>query len=69
MNDYQKNALRKTLKLKNTIVEMDEIHARKSRSLILEIDKILAPYYGLDDKELIFLQTYDEKFRCGADEE
>jgi len=69
MNDYQKNALRKSLKIKNTIVEMDEIHARKSRSLILEIDKILAPYYGLDDKELLFLQTYDEKFRCGAEEE
>lgn len=69
MNDYQKNALRKTLKIKNTIVEMDEIHARKSRPLILEVDNILAPYYGLNDEELIFLQTYDEKFRCGAEEE
>ena len=35
MNDYQKNAIRKTLKIKTTIVEMDEIHARKSRPLIL----------------------------------
>jgi hypothetical protein len=69
MNNYQKNALRKSLKIKNTIVEMDEIHARKSRPLILEIDKILAPHYGLNDNELIFLQTYDEKFRCGVDEE
>jgi len=44
-------------------------HARKSRPLILKIDKILAPHYGLNDEELIFLQTYYEKFRCGADEE
>ncbi len=69
MNDYKKNALRKTLKIKNTEIQMDEIHARKSRQLILEIDRILAPHYGLNEKELLFLQTYDEKFRCGDDEE
>jgi hypothetical protein len=48
---------------------MDEIHARKSRDSILETDRILAPHYGLTDKELKFLQTYDERFRCGTDEE
>lgn len=69
MNDYQKNALRKSLKINNIEIQMDEIHARKSRQLILELDKILAPYYGLNEKELEFLQTYDEKFRCGNDEE
>ena len=69
MDNYQKNALRKTLKIKNVEIQMDEIHARKSHQLILEIDKILAPHYELTDKELNFLQTYDERFRCGTDEE
>jgi hypothetical protein len=69
MSDYQNNALRKTLKIKNVVIQIDEIRARKSHDLILEIDKILAPHYGLNDEELVFWQTYDEKFRCGADEE
>jgi len=69
MSDYQRNALRKTLKIKNVEIQMDEIHARKSRPLILEIDKILAPHYGFTDKELHFPQNYDENFRCGTDEE
>ena len=69
MRDYHKNALRKTLKIKNVVIQMDEIHARKSRDSILETDRILAPHYGLTDKELKFLQTYDERFRRGTDEE
>ena len=65
MADYKANAVRKTIRVGGQVVEMDEIHARLSRPIILEIDRILAPHYGLTDEELRFLQDYDVEFRSG----
>lgn len=67
MEDYKQKALRKRLRIKGVDIEMDEIHARKSRPFILQIDEILAPHYGLTEEELRFLQEYDSKFRCGEE--
>lgn len=67
MRDYQTQAERKCLNLRGVAIEMDEIHARKSRTIILEIDELLAPHYDLTGEELKFLQEYDVKFRCGEE--
>lgn len=67
MADYRKNALRKKLQIRGMSVEMDEVHPRKSLSLIFHIDGILAQHYELNKQELDFLQKYDKEFRQDND--
>lgn len=69
MDDYRSKAIRKTLRVGGHVVEMDEIHARLSRNLILELDELLAPHYGLTPEELRFIQIYDEEFRVGGEDD
>jgi tRNA1(Val) A37 N6-methylase TrmN6 len=38
-----------------------------SKSIIDEIDRALAPHYGLSDEELDFIINYDVKYRMGAE--
>jgi hypothetical protein len=37
----------------------------KSKSIIDEIDRILAKHYGFTDEELDFIINYDIKYRMG----
>lgn len=67
MNDYKKKAIRKTIQVGGKEVTMDEIHARLSRDVILEIDNVLAPHYGLKKEELAFLKDYDIQFRLSEE--
>jgi hypothetical protein len=41
------------------------VYAKKSKSIIDEIDRILANHYGFTDEELDFIINYDIKYRMG----
>ena len=45
------------------------IHPKFSKSIIDEIDRVLARHYGFTDEELDFIITYDIKYRLGRDTE
>jgi hypothetical protein len=49
------------------IVEYDEFNVKHSKSIIDEIDRVLARHYGFTDKELDFIINYDIKYRMGRD--
>ncbi|RKU09110.1 SAM-dependent methyltransferase [Candidatus Poribacteria bacterium] len=46
-------------------VEYDEFYLKESKSIIDEIDHVLAQHYGLTDEELDFIINYDIKYRLG----
>ena len=48
-------------------IEYDEIKALLSKSIIDEIDAVLAKHYGFTDEELDFIVNYDIKYRMGQD--
>jgi hypothetical protein len=45
------------------------IYPKASKSLIDEIDRLLARHYGFTEEELDFIINYDIKYRMGADTE
>ncbi len=69
MTDYKEKALRKTLNINGVKIQMDEIHPRKSTKIIFELDRAIAPHYGLTEKEIMFLQEYDKRFRLSDEED
>ena len=46
-------------------VEYDEFYLKESKSIIDEIDYVLAEHYGFTDEELDFIINYDIKYRMG----
>ena len=46
-------------------VEYDEFYLKLSKSIIDEIDRVLAQHYSLTDEELDFIINYDIKYRMG----
>ena len=46
-------------------VEYDEFYLKESKSIIDEIDRVLAQHYDLTDEELDFIINYDIKYRMG----
>lgn len=66
MDDYQSNRYRKETYYKTTgKVIYDEYYPKKSKSIIDEIDAVLARHYGFTDEELDFIINYDIKYRMG----
>ena len=66
MRDFNKNANRKTANYKATgTVVYDEYFPKLSKSIIDEIDKVLAKHYGFTEEELDFIINYDIKYRMG----
>ncbi len=64
------HALRKTILTKQGHkIEYDEMDAPKSKTIIDEIDTLLARHYGFTDEELDFIINYDIKYRLGRDAE
>ena len=49
-------------------VQTQSFKIQKSKSIIDEIDKVLAKHYGFTDEQLDFIINYDIKYRMGADE-
>jgi hypothetical protein len=46
-------------------VVYDEYYPKRSKSIIDEIDKVLAKHYGFTEEELDFIINYDIKYRMG----
>ena len=46
-------------------ITQDFYYVKYSKSIIDEIDTILAKYYGFTDEELDFIINYDIKYRMG----
>jgi len=66
--DLKKNSYRKESNYKATgKVIYDEFYPKKSKSIIDEIDKVLAQHYGFTDEELDFIVNYDIKYRMGGE--
>jgi hypothetical protein len=61
MIDYRKNAKH----LKRGGVSSYTIYAKKSKSILDEIDRMLACHYGFTNEELEFILNYDLKYRMG----
>lgn len=49
--------------------ETQSFKIQKCKPEIDEIDRLIAPFYGLTDAELDFIVNYDLKFRLGSDSE
>ncbi len=49
------------------LIELEEYRMRYCKSLLDEIDAVLADYYGLTDEELEFIINYDIKYRMGRE--
>jgi len=66
--DFEKNKIRKEAYYKATgEVVYDEYYPKKSKSIIDEIDKVLAEHYGFTEEELDFIINYDIKYRMGKE--
>ncbi len=63
MDDYRSNSIIR----KRQDCEFQEFRQSLSKSLIDEIDKVLAKHYGFTDEELDFIINYDIKYRMGRD--
>lgn len=65
--NYEATKRRKEAKYKRTgKVIYDEYFPKFSKSIIDEIDKVLACHYGLTEKETEFIINYDLRFRMGS---
>ena len=68
MTELRGNAERKTINTKaGDKIAYDEFYAGRSKSIIDEIDRVLAKHYGFTDEELDFIINYDIKYRLGQD--
>jgi hypothetical protein len=63
MIDYKANSIIRVRK----DCEFQEFHPSKSKSIIDEIDRVLARHYGFTAEELDFILNYDIKYRMGQD--
>jgi len=70
MVDFRKNASHIKMAYPNQAPRIIEvIHPAASRTVIDEIDRLLAKHYGFTDEELDFIINYDIKYRMGKDAE
>ena len=66
LEDMASNSTLKTIKTKEGhVIDYDELNAAASKSIINDIDRILAKHYGFTDEELDFIINYDIKYRMG----
>lgn len=64
MDDYKANSL---VKERKDGVRFQEFYPSKSKSIIDQIDRVLAQHYGFTPEELDFIINYDIKYRMGRD--
>jgi len=69
MKDYHTNAERRVRNHKGGTTEFDEFYPKYSKSIIDEIDRVLAKHYGFTEEELDFIINYDIKYRMGKEGE
>jgi hypothetical protein len=67
MKDLDNNSIMQPAKYKTGDVEFQQFFPQKSKSIIDEIDTVLAEYYSFTEEELDFIINYDIKYRMGKD--
>ena len=67
MLDYEKNKKSSVRKHKVATTEFYEFYPKLSKSIIDQIDCLLAQYYGFTHEELDFIINYDIKYRVAGD--
>jgi hypothetical protein len=50
------------------IIAHKEFYPKRSKSVIDEIDDVLANHYGFSSTQRIFIKTFDKRFRMGEEE-
>jgi hypothetical protein len=60
-----KSAVRSSRQKEADLIEIEEYRMGYSKSLLDEIDRILAKHYGFTDEEFDFIINYDIKYRMG----
>lgn len=66
MTNFHQHKTRKETRYKGTgLVIYDEFNQKPSKSIVDEIDRVLAEHYGFTDMELDFIINYDIKYRMG----
>jgi len=65
MVDLQKKSTNKNMAFKHDSLTLQCIFPKRSKSIIDEIDRVLARHYGFTDEELDFIINYDIKYRMG----
>lgn len=70
LNDLDENSVMLTREQRQTgTTQTQSFKIQRSKALIDEIDRLLAPHFGFDEEELDFIINYDVKYRMGADED
>ena len=69
MDDLQRNSETRTMRFKHDTLTVQCIYPNSSKSIIGEIDQVLAAHYGFTEEELDFIINYDIKYRMGRDAE
>lgn len=64
-DDYSHNSVIVVYNKMNGITKYAQFNPRLSKSIIDEIDTVLARHYGFTDEELDFIINYDIKYRMG----
>jgi len=68
MNDYKEKSVQKNKTSSITgEIKYQEFYPRYSKSIIDEIDTVLAKHYGFSVCELDFIINYDIKYRMGSE--
>ena len=62
---YQTHKVIKKRNYSGAVVYYEEYYPSKSKSIIDEIDELLAKHYGFTEEELDFIINYDIKYRMG----
>lgn len=65
IQNLERNSIIKQVTTNHGIVTQKQYYARKSKSIIVDIDKVLAQHYGFSEEELDFIINYDIKYRMG----
>jgi hypothetical protein len=65
--DIQQNAFRTTRNTKTDEIEIEAFKMSMSKTVLDQIDRVLAKHYGFTEEELDFIINYDIKYRMGRD--
>jgi hypothetical protein len=65
--DLITKSAQKQIRTKTGQITYQEFYPKDSKSILDEIDGVLACHYGFTSEELDFILNYDIKYRLGAD--
>lgn len=70
LDDLDRNSIMLTREQRQTgTTQTQSFKIQRSKPLIDNIDRLLAPHFGFSEEELDFIINYDIKYRMGADED